>query len=232
MPILPTLLLLGCHTVTPGIEKPTDYGSNKDDDTGSGGGCTSTSTVVDGTVVTSLGFSAADLIAQVGGVTSQPLSWLAAEEDTLLTLDVAWTTGEVRFVDQESDGTGLGDTGGSNACGDWLEVDVNVGFSTDDGVFAESWPLTLQASGVDRSSFTQDLDAVTLTGTFDKWDYADPTADYASLGAAVGGVLAPGGGYGAVTLAGEGWEDPDCQHDGCVAWESRETAATWGESGS
>lgn len=226
MPLLPVLLLLGCHAPPSDTAQPD---TDKTGDTGDGGGdCVGTTTVVDSAEVTPLGFSAQDLIAQVGGLTSQPLSWLAAGEDTTLTTGATWDGGEVRFVDGERSGTTQRqpDTG-ATPCGDALEVDVSLAFSTDDGVFAESWPLTLQAYEADSASYFQDLGAVTLAGTFDKWAYADPTADYESLTAEVGGILTPGGGIGWIVLTGKGWADPECQTAGCAAWESLDAAATW-----
>ncbi|MES2641631.1 MAG: hypothetical protein V4850_19220 [Myxococcota bacterium] len=209
MRLLPLLVLVACTTRSHGgLDVPA---------------CISTPSAVDSADATALGYSADDLIAQLGTATTQTLTWVGDESETTLTVELTGGAGDVRFIDNEVE------SGGDPAsCEDSLEVDTNVAISTADGVFAETWAVTLHAYTVDSASFTQDLDAAALIGTFDKWDYADATADYESLGAEMSVSLVPDGGSGEVTLKGSGWEDADCRSDGCVAWDSRETAATWG----
>jgi hypothetical protein len=211
MRLLPLLVLFGCTTQSRGgLDVPS---------------CIATPSSVDSADATALGYSADDLIAQLGAATTQTLIWVGDASETTLTVELIGGAGDVRFIDNEVDGGG--DTGES-ACEDSLEVDTNITFSTADGVFAETWAVTLHSYAVDSASFTQDLDAAALVGTFDKWDYADATADYESLGAEMSFSLVPDGGSGEVTLKGSGWEDADCRSEGCIAWDSRETAATWG----
>jgi hypothetical protein len=210
MRVLPLLLLSGCVS-SGGLVKPS---------------CVDTTTIVGESEITPLGFSAAGLVERVGVATRQTLSWIRPVGETTLTTEVLGRPGQVRFIDSEVE---EGSTGDSDDCGDRLETEVELAFSTEDGAFADTWAVTLLAETVDAASFTLDLDAVSLAGTFDAWAVSDPATDYESLGAGVVATLAPGGGRGEVTLEGAGWEDPECQEDGCVAWESQEMAASWGE---
>ncbi len=67
--------------------------------------CTYATTVVDWEDVTDLGFSAAELLAVVGGPRAEVLEWLTLEgtagDTTDLVLEAAWTGGEIRYVDAE-----------------------------------------------------------------------------------------------------------------------------------
>ncbi|MDP2314122.1 MAG: hypothetical protein Q8P41_14565 [Pseudomonadota bacterium] len=170
---------------------------------------------------TPLGTSAEAVLAEIGGPVTTPLTWSRLATTTNLTLEARWDGGEVRFVDQEPV-----EAGTEEGCGQWLEVDVTLDVATDDGSFAESWPLTLQVVQAGSASWQQDLDAVSLVGTFDPVDHGDPTADYDSLGSEIGGTLDADGGAGEVTLQGEG--TGDCDGGECQGWSSRESVGTWG----
>lgn len=73
--------------------------------------CVATTTVVAFDEVTALGFSAAELMAVIGGPRAEVFEWYSSGETTDLTLELAYAGGEVRFVDQEPR-EGGGDTGG------------------------------------------------------------------------------------------------------------------------
>jgi hypothetical protein len=206
MRLLPCVLFLACVGRSNGLVKPS---------------CEATATVVDDATVTALGYSAADLVANLRGPVSETLNWSRGGSDTTITAELVGDPGEARFLD--------GDAGEGADCPDRMEVDASVRIATGDGAFAETWAVTLVSEGATAASFTQDLDAVELVGTFDKWDHADPSADYESLGASMQVNLESGGSSGEITLDGAGWSDPDCTEEGCTAWESHETAAAWGD---
>jgi hypothetical protein len=211
MRFLPFLVLFGCVT-NAGLEKPP---------------CAETSSVVEIAGATALGYSAEGLLAALDGPATEALVWAYDDSETTMTVEIVGTPSEVRFIDREVDG-GSSEDGASARCTDTLEVDTTVEVSTADDVFAESWAVTLLSSAAGSASFVQDLDSVTLVGTFDKWTYADPSTDYESLGAELQVSVVAGGGSGEVVLDGTGWADPACEEEGCTGWASSEVAGAWG----
>lgn len=193
--------------------------------------CADTTSVIAPTDVPALGFSAADALAALAGPFSSTLSWTVGGTETALTVQVAWEDGEVRYLDSELE---AGDSGagfdGETTCADRFEIDVWLGFITEDGVFNENLPTPLVVTAVDAATFTQDLNDSPMMGTFEVWDYAEAGVEYETLSAELSGLVSPTAGSGQLTLKGSGWEDPSCTTGGCNAWESQGTAATWGEA--
>lgn len=120
--------------------------------------CADTTSVIAPTDVPALGFSAADALAALAGPFSSTLSWTVGGTETALTVQVAWEDGEVRYLDSELE---AGDSGagfdGETTCADRFEIDVWLGFITEDGVFNENLPTPLVVTAVDAATFTQDL---------------------------------------------------------------------------
>lgn len=214
--MLAATALAGCHGP---VARSLDKGPS----------CEDTTTVIAATDVPALGFSAADALSQLAGPFASPFDWTGSETDTELTVEVRWEDGEVRYLDSELDGDAEGMDPDEATCTDRIEIDAWLAFVTADGVFNEALKTSLFVSAVDSATFTYDFSSSPVVGTFDVWDYAESGVEYQTLGAELAGVVSPTASAGALTLKGTGWEDPDCTSDGCVAWESRGTAATWGE---
>lgn len=117
---------------------------------------------------TDLGFSAADVLAWLEAEHTSSLSLDGESTGTDLTITVA-SAGTARFVDQrEAD---LGDTGEADpaiasVCTDYLELDLQIGFATADGAFAESWEVALPVEQVAGGQVSLSLANDAFAGTY------------------------------------------------------------------
>lgn len=94
-----------------------------------------------------LGFSAADLQAQLAGPHEEPFVW-ADESSTTVVVMLGEAAGPASFVDSEPNP----DFGGSFACPDWLEVPVRLRLVTADGALDWELVVTLSAVQADEAS--------------------------------------------------------------------------------
>ena len=116
---------------------------------------------------TAVGFSASDVVANVGGEKQARLTW-AGDGASDLTLSTAWDGGEARFVDvsPNPDWSGIGPDTGAESCRDRVEVDVAWTFATDDGAFDEADTVALQAETSDDAVFSARINQQDLGGTY------------------------------------------------------------------
>jgi hypothetical protein len=187
-----TILLapIGCDPKEPTDDEVTDPGGSTTggDDPGSddagegpgndgphGWGCIESSTVIDASAQTALGFSAEDMLDGKLGTRQSELrfatepTFLASEiAGKILPLEVtlAWQDGEIRFIESEPDpdhdwGDNLGGFGPE--CHDRIEVDVVFSFVTAGGELDEQRQTTLVARSVDRAHIARG--SVTGEGT-------------------------------------------------------------------
>lgn len=174
--------------------------------------------------VSALGFSGADLVALAEGTHVETLRWSEDGATTELTLEVAITATEVRYVDAEPVYPEEGDVPAIGIeCPDSLEVDATLGFTTADGAFAESFATEI-ASYEGEQAFTWiTVDPEELEGT---WTYTlmDPS-EYDELSLFVDMAFDADGSTGVVYAQASGAEE--CDDDECTAWATQDEVATW-----
>jgi hypothetical protein len=172
---------------------------------------------------TPLGFAAADVLA-----------WLEADHATTLTLSgsdtdrnlvVAVTSdGTATWVDlEDAPSSGGIEPAIAAVCEDSLELGATVSFVTDDGSFAESWPLALAVARVDAATARLELDPGDIAGTFTPEAELVDGCDTATLAVDLAFDQAGGvSGSLAVRCA---------RTDGDTASMSQDVVATWGDEG-
>jgi hypothetical protein len=131
--------------------------------------------------ISSLGFSAADLLASVGGERAETLTWIEGGATVGLAFEVLYAGGHVRLVDATpkepgDDTSAPEDTGGpaEDECPDAITVEAALRFVTDDGGFAETIPVTLHAGSADGATLAGDVLVEDLEGTWTSDEY-DPS---------------------------------------------------------
>lgn len=218
-PLLPVLAPLALLAACPEARDGEDAGQ----------ACQATVTVLQPDDATPLGFTAAERMSQISGPADHVLTWTGTGTTTDLRIEAVWDGGEVRWMDSEPVDTDPDDDGPEPAigldCQDWLEIDVTLTFATTDGAFAESWALPLQATGDGPLAFAVDVGEA-FGGTFDPWDFADPSTDYDTVETRIAGTLEYAGGGGEVLLVGTGAE-PCEDGEECTAWASQDVVAIW-----
>jgi hypothetical protein len=113
-----------------------------------------------------LGFSAADVLALVGGAQSVSLAWEKGGTADLTT-SLEYSGGAVRYLDREWKDDGSGAEIGSDDCGDAVEIASTLGFTTSDGAFAESWPVHALGLAPDMASIATPIDVNALRGSYE-----------------------------------------------------------------
>lgn len=198
-------------------------------DTAEGPHCEDSATVVAVDEVTELGFAATDLLALAEGTWADTFTWDRDASTSGLELTLGWTDGEARFVDSvevypddgEQPAIGL-------ICEDRVEVDVQIGFVTDDGSFDESWTGPLTGKAADLAELYRALDPDALGGTYDMdADITEPTWDQRSLW--IQGTFDEAGSTGRVLGQVSGEEE--CQGNTCSAWAAEVSVGSWGSEG-
>jgi hypothetical protein len=107
-----------------------------------------------------LGSSSRALADSVRGPWREPLVWHRADRRTMITVDVAFTATQARLLQASPDA-------GAPACGDELELDVDVHLVTDDGALEESRPGTLRFTSTFSAVAWSAIDLATLGGSYD-----------------------------------------------------------------
>jgi hypothetical protein len=118
-----------------------------------------------------------DVVAAVNGSASLPFVWV---DGSSTTLQLSLGTGaDGVWVDMEPNTGGGADTGPTPAieiadtgggavdeCPDWLELDLRLGFFTDDGAFAEDRSLKMQVFADGVGAFSTTLPLAELSGAW------------------------------------------------------------------
>jgi hypothetical protein len=168
-------------------------GTNNAGTSGSGGGgyseCAETPSEIRSDQTTTLGFSAEDVLAGVGGLHATDLAWVSsalyatharAGTITSLELDFSATPSAVRFVDSQGGGC-IGVDGPCLICEQRVEIDIDLSAATGDGSLDEQLTVTLKAKSVSAPEFSIDvpmadmigayLDEVVSDGTYPLWGF-------------------------------------------------------------
>ncbi len=115
-----------------------------------------------------LGFSAHEVLASLGEVRREKLTY-ADGSATTLTVRFTYGDGPIEFQDREyvSNGSGADvETQVAATCNDVVSIDGQLSFETDDGAFDEAWPVSLLAETANSGSLFYDLDLQALNGTY------------------------------------------------------------------
>jgi hypothetical protein len=154
--------------------------------------------------VSPLGFSARDVASAVSGERSVSLLWRGVESTT-----ATFSVGELvaaRLV--RSTEPDLGESSGStelypSACSDYVQVDVPLAFSTEDGVFDEALVVKLRAFEPDVADFVHWFDLAALQGSYEVTEI-DP-AEFREVRVHLYGKLSPGAIEGSIGGRGDGY---------------------------
>jgi hypothetical protein len=189
--------------------------------------CENTPTVVTLEETTELGFSGADLMALAEGGFDETLTWIEDGSTTPVHVSVGYAEGEVRYVSSEavypdSDEPTI-DIG--IECQDYLEVDVSLVITTEDGALDESLELALRSDEGTRVSGSLELDHTQLDGSYE-FTLMDPS-EYDSVTHFLDVLFEESGCSGELMAQAEGCDD-DCTGDECTCWASNDTVASWG----
>ncbi len=238
--LLPLCLGLGALVFAPACDQSDGDGdgdgSSQDDDgsnLGEGGESPCLSTSTDVTLDEELpgGRTAQDVADHAAGEHVSELRW--AEDGELdeahkghvtpVTVSVA-LTGGARWVDREVDPEY--DNGGLEAdwaeCEDYLELDVTVGFVTEDGEFNESGAAVLTSYDLTYSSLRLRMEPEQLAGSFDEASvFPDWVLNYLELS----------GQFGPDTAGGELAVEIQSPGDGPEGVVGFGFVASWGDQG-
>lgn len=189
--------------------------------------CAQTVTDVALDEVTPIGVDAATVLADLPMTEDATLVYADA---TRTALALSYTPGgTARFVDQEA----VYPEGGTTIdiaviCDDYVAVDVNMGLTTDDGVFAEALSTVLQAGEDGIGHIGQELDLGHLGGSFDIADYTT-ASDWTDASAWVDVTLNGDATTSGVISGQISGEDPCDPGDTCSAWAQNVNVGTWGD---
>jgi len=224
----PTLLFIGIATLTGCFGADGDGGQFGEE---SGMGCE----IVNTTVLTldeqsSLGFSGQSVL-DYAGISDDDVLEYESGTTTPIHIAVTYDEGAVRYVEEQmvSDG---GDGGIEPAiamdCPWYVEVEVTIAISTDDGAFDESWVTSIRSSADGEASWNAKLED--LTGSFDPWAYVDSAGDYDEVTARFEVTWDSLGSHGELVGQATGTvgdpDDPDS-----IAFAEFKPMGTWGDDG-
>jgi hypothetical protein len=188
--------------------------------------CEDTPTVVALEELTELGLSGADLLLLAEGEHAEVLTWAETGTTTPVAVTVAFTEGEVRFVDSEAvypEGdeptTAIG-----VECEDYVEVDVSLAITTEDGALDEAYELALRSYDGATVSASVSFDHAEMIGSYEL-TLMDPS-EYDSVEHGLDVAFDEAGSSGELIVMAEGCDD-DCSGDECACWASMDTVASW-----
>ncbi|NJK31274.1 MAG: hypothetical protein HC927_02025 [Deltaproteobacteria bacterium] len=210
------LALLSC--VAAGCVEPEPEPLDNGENAGDFGECVNTPTVLASVdEVSALGFSAADVLAFADGEHGSPLFWRAPDSEFgveygpesgegSLTVSIAHSGGEIRFIDSEPKEGNLGEGDFDDDCQDRLEIDVMAQINTAGGALAESLPVTLKASSDLLAQFDAEIPVEDLAGSMTV-TALDPdfTVGPVALHVGVSSFGLNGSISGSVTVEGDGF---------------------------
>jgi hypothetical protein len=194
-------------------------------DESAGAHCEETATVVALDEQTVLGFSAQQVLDNLGGTRTATLEYAEDAGSASLVIELLHSGGEARYVESVAVYPENGNEMDLAApeCSSRLDIDITATFVTDDGVFDESWELPLAASAADAASFRlSDLQPDDFAGSYDFMGF-DP-ADYDEVHTSVWAAFDTGGPRGSVSEMAELTEEggPDS-----AAMAENLEVATW-----
>lgn len=182
----------------------TSQGETGDDDAPGEPACLETTTVLDDSAeVTALGFPADAVIAISNGWSSQ-LAWLPNDGPVMVTpagttaelqIGLTYSGGEIRFIESVANPDAPLEFDAD--CGDRIELEVDITFSTDDGLFAESFVAVGTTSSAGRLDIQEYFAPDAFAGTFSDADVTfrggDGTVDRFAIFAQFSGRQPPTG---------------------------------------
>jgi len=201
--------------------------------------CEDTPTVITLEEVSELGFSGAETLALAEGAFDGLLSWHGddyADPSEVSTspvhVSVAYAEGEVRLVASqavypEGDAPTM-DLG--LICEDYLEVDVSLVVTTEDGGLDESYEVALRSFDGQRATAYAEFDHGSMGGSYDYAMEYSMEVDSVTHSLEVSFDEAGCGGELVVRVEGcyngyESWDD--CTTRDCDCWSSSDTVASW-----
>lgn len=126
--------------------------------------------------VTSLGFSAADVLTFAAGEVQTPMAWSSSDQVTFvpasgrgtLDLEVRYEGGAAEYVaSRPKSGSGGENIGSNGVCADRVRIAVQVALRTADGGLDETFETKLEAASAHVATFSQPLEPTALTGSFE-----------------------------------------------------------------
>ena len=125
-----------------------------------------------------LGFTGNDVLDSALGVHREAAAWVAVDGTTEITFTLDWDGGPVLFHDLEDlEGAGEPVPSTASLCVDWVEVVVDLAFSTGDGLFDEEATVSLVATEPESPFVDFSLDPGALGGSYEvmeleaeRWD--------------------------------------------------------------
>ncbi|WP_437951470.1 hypothetical protein WME98_12035 [Sorangium sp. So ce296] len=141
------------------------------------GACTARSEIVGVEDASRLGFSANDVVSAISGARSATLTWAAGGSTTVTVAAGAPLAARfVRFTRSAVEATAGGDgppddpvdlrATGCPGGDPLLEIDVPLRFSTEDGAFADSFPVTLRAVRRDAVAYIHVIHPSHIQGSY------------------------------------------------------------------
>ena len=109
------------------------------------------------------GFNAAGVLLVLEGQANLILEYPDELTDGL-EVTITYNGGAIFWRERESSGAVTADLAAD--CFDALEIEVDLGFTSDDGNFAESWPVTLRARERELAFWRTTVDAEDLAGAW------------------------------------------------------------------
>ncbi len=188
--------------------------------------CEDTPTVMTLEDANELGVSGAGILALAEGGFDETLVWNGIDGTTGVHVSVGYAEGEVRHVASEAvypEGDGPTNDIGVE-CEDYVEVDVSMIVTTEDGGLDESYELALRSYAPEIVSASVSFDHTSMGGSYE-FTLMDPS-EYDSVTHFLDVGFDETGCSGELSAQAEGCDD--CEDDEeCTCWASSDTVATW-----
>lgn len=184
--------------------------------------CSDTKSTLGADEASPLGFTANELLPTVEGDFAEILLY-ADGSSSPLSLSFTSDPGAIQFVDSEAVYPEGNHTDIGIICEDRLEIGGIFAFSTEDGLFNDSFEAVLSAMAVSEASLSVDLIAQPSAGSFDPESY--PTTDYDELSMSIDAMWSSEGSIG--TVGGSTLKDEGCDGDVCSASSEQLEVGSW-----
>ncbi|MGH1343560.1 MAG: hypothetical protein ACRBN8_18530 [Nannocystales bacterium] len=146
--------------------------------------------------------SAADILGSIEASYAGELTWRPndgpisvahAETSSALSLTVTHDGGEVRLVEVELAGQYPNGQEGGAPCSNHLEIDTAISFSTEDGLFAETWDATVRKIAAEHEFSEDGTPSLYRSIDFAAHEGTLATSDFAFEGAQLQDVIVTAG---------------------------------------